>query len=123
MKSHGYVEFSWESNILYVEAFGPFNEEGVMEAASEYLSTILNRTVSDFSVIEIWDEDSLGSPEALAYVEKLWEQLISNGCTSIALVVSNSLQRGVAEKFLPSIGKIFHKKEDAKFWIHHGRFT
>lgn len=117
MNSHGDVNIYWKHHILYMEAFGPFNEEGVVKAANEYLNTILDRNFAKFSVIEIWDEASLSSPEGMENVGKLWGQLEINGCTSFALVVCNSVQAAVAENFIPDIGQIFKNKKDAEKWV------
>jgi len=117
VKSHGFLKFSWKSNVLYVQVLGPFNEEGVIEESSKYLSAISNRKVADFSVIELWDEEALGSPKAMNDVCKLWKKLITQNCISLAIVVPNSVQRDIAEKLLPSIGKVFGKIEDAEYWV------
>ena len=110
MKSHGSLKLSWEKNILYVEVLGPFNEEGVIEESNRYLSEILNRKVTDFSVIEVWDKEALGSPMVMNDVHKLWYELADNNCISLALVVSNSVQRDIAESLLPTTGVTFQKK-------------
>lgn len=117
MNSHGYLEFTWRNSVLYVEAFGPFNEEGAIEASKEYLNQIANTENSDYSIIEIWDEDSFGSPKAMETVAGMWNILSGNNCTSIAIVISNSVQRSLYEKLLPSNGHIFTKKEDADILI------
>jgi hypothetical protein len=117
MTPHGYINLFWEGDILYLEAFGPFNEDGAVKAGNEYLNKIINRNVADFSIVETWDENSLSSPKGMAIVAELWAKLASNNCVSFALIVSNTTQRGVAEQFLPSIGKIFNNKEEAKIWI------
>jgi hypothetical protein len=117
MNPHGEINLFWEDDILYLEAFGPFNEEGVIKAASEYLNTITKRNVTSFSVIEVWDEDSLSSPEGMEYVGKLWAQLVSNNCISLAVVVSNTVQRDISEQLIPSIGKVFNSKVAAKIWV------
>ena len=117
MKKHGDVNIYWKDNILYLEAFGPFNEEGVIDVANKYLNSIINRDVVKFSVIEIWDEDSLSSPAGMKNVEKLWGQLEANDCTSFALVVCNSVQRAFAEPLIPSIGEIFKSRKEAEQWV------
>ena len=117
MNIHGNATFSWKNNILYVETFGPFNEEGAKKVATDYLTSILNRSVVDFSVIEKWDEYSLASPKAMSNIGKSWEQLTNNGCTSIAVILCSDIQRRVATSYLPPTGKIFCNEEDAEFWI------
>lgn len=43
MQSHGHLEFSWRESVLTVKAFGPFNEEGALEAGKAYLYAVANR--------------------------------------------------------------------------------
>jgi len=118
MKSHGHLGFKWSKDILYVEVFGPFNKEGVVEAASIYLDMIANRKCTSFAVIEILDDESLGSPSALDEVSKLWKCLEQYNCTSLAIVSSNIVQHSIIESIIPHIGKVFNRKEDAEQWIH-----
>ena len=105
MKAHGILQLTWKQNTLYAEAFGPFNEEGIIEA-------------SIFSVIEVWDENSMTSPEALKDVGRLWAVLANYGCESYALIVSNRLQESVAQPYLPEIGKIFNDLNTAELWVN-----
>jgi hypothetical protein len=121
--SHGDIKLFWEGDTLILEAMGPFNEEGVRKAANEYLNVIINRSIADFSIIEMWDENSLSSPEGMKNVAQLWAKLVSYNCTSFALVVCNSVQQGVAEQFIPSIGRIFNSKEEAEFWVLNRKNT
>ena len=109
MDSHGYLDFKWLNNILYVEAFGPFNDEGAIEAAKAYMDAVNNRNCSTFSVAEILDSESLGSPNTMTEVAKLWTFLGENGCRSLAIIHSNDIQRALAEKFIPKFGKVFNK--------------
>ena len=46
-----------------------FYEEGTIEDASKYFSQILNRSETNFSVIEIWNEETLGPPAAISYID------------------------------------------------------
>jgi hypothetical protein len=123
MNIHGYLEFKWDNSVLYVHAFGPFNEEGVTKASNEYLKLISDRVNSRYSIIEIWDEDSLGSPQVMAKVSEMWELLLKNNCVSIAVIVSNSLQQTLCEKLLPSKGRVFVNIEGAEIWINGGSGT
>lgn len=118
MKAHGVLQLKWKQNTLYAEAFGPFNEEGVIEASKDYLDALGNPHSPDFSVIEVWDENSMTSPEAMINVGLLWAALANFGCSSFALVASNRLQESVAKPYLPTIGKVFNNLEDAELWLN-----
>ncbi|MCW8930858.1 MAG: hypothetical protein OQL19_11535 [Gammaproteobacteria bacterium] len=117
MNIHGKVICSWIDDILFVEAIGPFNNEGVINAAKLYLNTIQNRKFSKFFVVEIWDEESLGSPSSYKDVSKMWNALNDNGCIAFALVVSSNIQQLIARQIIPDIGEIFFNKEEAVKWI------
>lgn len=117
MKAHGILQLTWRQNTLYAEAFGPFNEEGVIEASKNYLDALGKPPSATFSVIEVWDENSMTSPDALRNVGRLWSVLANYGCCSFALTVSNKLQESVAQPYLPEIGKIFNNLDDAELWL------
>jgi hypothetical protein len=117
MDEHGKATFRWQNNILYTEAFGPFNEQGVRKAAMQYLYEIENRHLTPYSVIEIWDEYSLACPEGMKKVEQLWALLSYNQCSAFALVAYNATQASIASKLLPPIGKVFQNIEEAEQWI------
>ncbi len=118
MEAHGYLKFKWVADILYVYVFGPFNEEGATKAASEYISLLSVKGNSSYSIIEVWDAESLGSPMVMSKISEMWALFSKNNCTFIAIVVSNSLQKSLCEELLPSIGKVFLNIEDAESWIN-----
>ncbi len=121
MKGHGEVIFSWNDDVLYVETVGPFNEEGIQNAAKEYMNIINSRKDAPFSVIEIWDTESLASLQAMDKVGELWCNLAQNNCVSLAVVISSRVQSWVSNKLLPEIGKIFTKREDAQKWVEQNK--
>jgi len=114
---HGEALFTWKGNVLYVEVLGPFNEEGVIKTTNEYLNKLINKPVEYFSVIELWNEDALSSPDGLNKVKTLWQQVENKGCISLALVVSNNVQHEIAKTLMPNIAKVFHKREEAEQWV------
>lgn len=121
MLAHGSLELSWKKHILYAQAFGPFNEEGILAAGEKYLSALKEKATlkESFSVIEIWDQHSITAPEAMEGVKQLWGALASLGCQSFALVVCNNLQKSVAQQYLPAAAQVFHDLESAENWVNH----
>ena len=91
MNIHGSMNFSWTNNLLYVQGRGPFNEEGMEEGATNYVNAILTKLPTNFSVIEIWDDEYLGSPKVMKTLCNMWKTLADRNCIAIAIVVSNSL--------------------------------
>lgn len=117
MEVHGRISFYWLENVLYVEASGPFNEEGIINGKAEYLNVILERTCDYFSIIETWDDEALGSPLVMDVIKGFWGVLHEYNCLSIAVVVSNAIQQSVCQKLLPNIGEVFRERQDAKKWV------
>ncbi|MDN4503582.1 hypothetical protein QX776_14305 [Alteromonadaceae bacterium BrNp21-10] len=113
----GKVIFNWNDDILYVEAIGPFNAAQIHEAVVNYQIVISHSPVRQFKVIECWDDEALGPPDGLEEVGQNWCVLLTRGCIAIAIVVNNELQKMVAEKFLPAIGKVFRDKSEALLWL------
>lgn len=121
MKPHGYLDLKWSGDILFVEAFGPFNDEGAKEAADAYVDLILNRKSPTFSVIEILHDDSMGTPDTMTEVAKIWNFIRDNGCTALALIYANEVQRALAEQYIPEFGRLFSSLEEAEKWIQERR--
>lgn len=117
MNAHGYLNFTWCDDILTVEAFGPFNNEGAVKAAQDYINAVAHKSTEKFVVLEVLDENSLGAPETMKEVVKLWYYLAEQGCVALALVFSNNIQHSLAEKGLPNFGKTFSNLEQAKAWL------
>jgi hypothetical protein len=117
MNTHGELVFTWKKSVLYVEVFGAFNMEGIKDGAIKYMKTVMDRKVPSFSIIEIWDVETLTSLESMNDVDKLWSNLNKNGCISLALVIPRDVQEWSAKRMLPDIGKIFNNKHDAEQWI------
>lgn len=117
MDPHGYLDLKWSNNVLYVQAFGPFNDEGAKAAADAYIDLIMNKQHPTFSVIEILNKDSIGTPDTMTEVAKIWSFIGEQGCNALALVYSNEVQRHLAQQFLPPFGKLFSNVEDAETWV------
>ena len=117
MKGHGEVRFTWGKGILYLEAFGPFNEVAVVQVAEEYLKQVASLEQESFSVVEIWDKHSLGSPEVMGKVGQFWKYLQGTRCTALCVVVESGIQKRLCEKLLPPIGSVFLSKQEAEQWL------
>lgn len=117
MKAHGHLDLTWSGNVLYVEAAGPFNDEGAKAAAEGYIELINNRKLEPFSVIEILHNDSVGPPDTMLEVSKVWNFIGERGCKHLAIVYSNEIQRHLAEEYLPDFGRLFSNLEDAEQWV------
>ncbi|WP_100643568.1 hypothetical protein [Alteromonas facilis] len=118
MQSHGHADFLWRGDVLYLHAFGPFNYEGVNEVYQEYMKQIGSRDGRPYRVIEVWDDETLASPEAMKKIAMMWQHLQQNGCLSLAIVVANTMQKNLCEEMLPVMGAIFMSLEDAENWLH-----
>lgn len=118
MESHGEIKCSWFNDTLYIEAYGPFNLEGVKLATDEYLYQISQQGRKKYCVIEVWDEESLGGPDVMKEVSNMWRRNIGQNCLAIAIVVSNAIQKSICENLLPiSKGRVFLTQPEAELWI------
>ena len=84
-------------------------------------NTINDKKSHSFSIIEVWDDESFGSPEDMSEVANFWNTLSKIGCTSLALVFSNSVQQILFEHRLPDIAKVFSDREDALLWVNRNK--
>ena len=114
MKGHGEVRFVWRKDVLFVEAFGPFNEVAVVQVAEAYLKQVEGQELESFSVVEVWDKNSLGSPEVMDKVGQFWHYLQGTNCSALCIVVDSGIQKRLCEKLLPSIGRVFLSQEEAE---------
>lgn len=103
--------------MFIVETNGAFNEEGVKVAVQAYQKRVLSNSYQNWCSLELWDDEALGSPEALAMIKQLWRWSLENGCKTIAVVVKNSLQMNVMEKNKPEQVNIFRHQVDALAWL------
>ena len=121
MRDHGSAVFTWKDSILYFEAYGPFNEEGVVAVATEYQEHVMNPPCKPFSVIEIWDELTLTSPAGFDEIAKFWASLEGHGCESFALVLESTIQRGIVSPILPKHGIVVSTLQEAEDWVQSNR--
>ena len=120
MKIHGYVDFEWSNDVLVVKGYGPFNLEAVEKAERQYTEAINSRKVRCYGVLEIWDEDSLGSPEVMSRISDFWYELSSKKCNKLAILVTNQFQQKICEKLLPKLGRVFLDQSEAESWLSSG---
>ena len=114
MEAHGHLDLRWSDDVLYVEAFGPFNDEGARAAAEVYVKLIQNKEHATFSVIEILNPDSIGTPDTMNEVVRIWNFIGENGCKALALVFANQVQRQLAEQHLPKFGRAFGSQDGVR---------
>lgn len=119
MEAHGILKFYHDNHVLYVESFGPFNMEGIIKGKLEYMDNVERISKDKFCVVEIWDEETLTSPDALHVIQELWKTLESYSCCSLAVVIKTVFQKDIVENMLPKIGRVFNNKEEAITWIQN----
>lgn len=117
MEPHGELKLEWSGDVLYVKPKGQFNDEGARKAANEYFDLIQNKSCDEFSVIEVLNEDSIGTPKTMEEVAKVWRFIGENGCVALALVYCNEVQRSLAEDYLPEFGRLFSSVSEAEAWV------
>ena len=117
MNMHGEISIVWHGNLIEITSTGPFNVEGLNHCISIIKKSILNKNIKSWCRMEIWDDETLGSPAciALSKVKALW--CVNHGCYATAIVVSNSVQRSLLESEARSNIRIFDDAVIAKKWL------
>lgn len=113
----GKATFNWKDDILYVDTFGPFNENGIKSVAENYREVLNNRGGEPFFIIIKWDSETLASLESLPDIQNIGDNLENCGCIAFALIISKQIQIWISKKILPKIGKIFNNAGEAEQWI------
>lgn len=118
MNSHGNISFSWEEDIFALIVEGAFNEEGIEVSIPLLQESVLNSGYNKWKRLEIWDSEVLASPETIKRIRSIWNWFRANGCTKTAVVISNSIQAHLIEKYSDSsIQQVFLDKEKALEWL------
>lgn len=117
MNEHGQLLFYWEKDTLIINAKGPFNEKGALAETNKIKKLIMEKNVTKWCKLGIWDDESFGSAKSIAIVESYHQWCIENGCVKTACVVCNSLQKSIAEKVYNGTAKICQSERDAKGWL------
>jgi hypothetical protein len=117
MQSHGELILEWKKDLLIVYPKGPFNEEGALDAIQSLKNAVLFRNIDNWARLEVWEEDTLGSPKVMNDVKELYLWCSEHGCLATAVVVKNSVQSSLVEKhFSGNIG-LFNNEKEAIDWL------
>ena len=69
MKKHGDITLEWDGNVLISCPKGPFNPEGTIDTIQRYQQCVLDANLSCWFRLEIWDDETMGSPQAMEKVK------------------------------------------------------
>lgn len=118
MKNHGDVIINWQEEVLIIKPIGPFNEEGQKWANTIAKKSVLTKSLKQWSRIEVWADETMGSPDSLRLVCELYNWFNEHGCSFTAVVISNSLQRQVIETYFSKYQiEVFTEFFEALRWI------
>ena len=118
MKAHGYVEITWNKNVLILEVHGPFNDEGVLQTVVDIKKSVLEKKFKQWFRIEKLDEEAMGSPLTISIVNEMYTWASNHGCQATAVVISNLIQKKALEEIKQgSHVKVFQNIHDAQTWI------
>lgn len=118
MNAHGDITLFWDGDLLVVKTFGPFNELGLKINISKIRESILNKGLKSWRKMEIWDEETLGTPDVVATGPAVAKWYKDNGCIASAIIVCNSLQEHLVDKITTNNTKSFRDKETALNWLN-----
>ncbi|MFT6900323.1 MAG: hypothetical protein ACJAXS_000485 [Colwellia sp.] len=117
MQSHGSISKKWKANVLIINSEGPFNDEGIIQVIDEIKKSVISKKLRNWLRIEIWDDNTLGSPSVMKCAEDYNVWCSKNGCKATAIVVSNSVQKNLIERTSLGNIKIFNSTNKATDWI------
>ena len=107
MKLHGKILFSWNENQLTIECEGPFNSDCLVYYGSKIQESVINRGCNNWQRLEIWDDNSLVTPEGQLSSSAFWYWCNENGCSLTAIVVVNALHVNLLKDHLRNNFKVF----------------
>lgn len=114
---HGEVFFEWDGDLIKINSIGPFNVEGLSYSISMVKSSILSKNIKNWRRLEIWDDETLGSPECFVLAKDKAKWFIANGCYASAIVFSNSVQSSLLESAATGNIRFFEDESTAKKWL------
>lgn len=117
MNMHGEISFEWSGDLIEITSTGPFNKTGLNHCISIVQNSILNKNIKSWRRMEVWDNETLGSPECIALSKDKAKWFLTHGCYATAIVVSNSVQRALLEKAATSNIRFFDDIVTAKKWL------
>jgi len=118
---HGKVTLSWDKDLLIIEAFGPFNDEGLDYYNALIKNAINGRSCESWKRLEIWDNEVLGSPSVVDKCKAMHGWYDENRCVLSAVVVSNRIQEIILREKVNTSAHIFFSSEDARNWLNVSR--
>lgn len=116
MIGHGKISCTWQSNILHLDVFGPFNVIGVKNAFEELKKQATTCSQDTWYRIDVIDEQTLGCPEAMKIIGQTYVWSLENNCQMIAIVCANRVQLSLLNAFIEKSGlniRAFTNQEEA----------
>ncbi|WP_286261065.1 hypothetical protein [Thalassotalea atypica] len=116
--AHGDWRICWCGSLLMVEFCSAFNREGIQNYIQDIKEVVLSREVSSWQFLAVFEENALGTPEALEIADGLFNWYHENGCDSFTFVVSNAVQRMLVRKVVVGEFLLFGEKSEALQWLN-----
>lgn len=103
---------------MTIDCQGPFNPESLAHYASQIKQSVLtNVNCKDWQRLEVWDDESLASPEGLVMCKAFWDWCNDNGCSFTAIVISNAIQTHLLKQHIGDTLKTFKTINEAQVWL------
>lgn len=121
MIGHGKISCTWQSNILHLDVFGPFNVIGVKNAFEELKKQATTCSQDTWYRIDVIDEQTLGCPEVMKIIGQTYVWSLENNCQMIAIVYANRVQLSLLNAFIEKSGlniRAFTNQEEAIATLH-----
>ncbi|MCQ8877166.1 hypothetical protein NQT69_03810 [Pseudoalteromonas shioyasakiensis] len=114
---HGDISFTWNHDTFEVNVQGGFNQESLAYHIPRLQAEVCNRQVNTWKRLEVWDQEVLGTPEAVAAGKLIYDWYTDHGCIATAVVICNSLQRQLIKDIFKSSAAVFTDIEQARQWL------
>ncbi len=122
-EGHGDISLRWNNDLLIIEAHGPFNEIGVQNCLSKIQKSIESKNLKIWRKLDLWDDDSFGSPAVMSFVKTAGQWYMDNGCYASAIVICNSVQESIFKNANQEGPQFFYDKETALKWLNEKHIT
>lgn len=92
MKSHGTWEITLKCNLLIINIKGNFNVEGVVELHNDIRKVVLDKKLTSWNRLEIYEKNTLATPDAIIAIKKQLIRCKPFGCEYVGVICRESVQ-------------------------------
>jgi hypothetical protein len=92
MDAHGTWEVTLKFNLLIINLKGNFNVEGIIELQNNIKKMVLDKKLTEWNRLVIYDVGTLATPDAIVAIKKQLTWYEAYGCRSVGVICRESIQ-------------------------------